>query len=354
MAAVLAVSMIFSVSCKEKEDTDETSQKESSGDSSVVTTAPDSSAGDSSQTEQPGSDDPETPPSEFTGDPSDITPAMWKIETESGKTIYFMGSMHALPDSAYPLPDEIMDAYNSSDALAVECDIVAYAADFQAQIDLAEQLMYTDGTSIKDHIGEDLYNRLVSKMKDWNIYMSAYDFYKPAMWQSLIDSYLMGLTDLDSDQGFDSYFLNKAKEESKEIIEVESAQFQMDMLVNFSDDIYKLMFESYVQYTAEEYTAELEQLYQAWAEGDMDRIHEMDEVDASQLSAEEMKIYEEYNKQMLLDRNKTMAEKLIELSKGDKNVFFVVGAAHYPGEGGILELLDEAGVKYERVEYAAD
>lgn len=60
---------------------------------------------------------------------------------------------------------------------------------------------------------------------------------------------------------------------------------------------------------------------------------------------------EDYNNQMLYDRNKNMAKAAEDLMSQGKNVFYVVGAAHYAGEGGIIDLLEKDGYTAERVQY---
>lgn len=342
LALVLSALMLGATACSKNEESKKDTEKPDSSSAVTTTTADDNK--DSSEPEDSSETKQETP--------SDITPALWKLETESGKTVYFMGSMHALPESAYPFPEAIMNAYESSDAVAFECDTVAYMSDLNAQMEMAEMATYSDGTTIKDHIDAEIYKELVDKLKGWNLYMSAYDYFKPAMWQSIIDEYLLSKTGLDASKGFDTYFLNKCKEDNKEIIEVESVEFQLNMMFGFSDTINNLLMESYATTTTEEdYVSQLNDLYDAWSEGDIDKVAESDEIDESEFTEEEIAAYNDYNKQMLDDRNVTMANKLIELSKGDKNVFFIVGAAHYPGDKGILKLLDDAGVKYERIDY---
>lgn len=338
----IAATVVFAAGCSESVDTSSKKDKETT--SSTTTAAPDDGS-DSSDGEGEGEGEGEKQPA------SDITPAMWKLETPSGAIVYFMGSMHALPDDAMPFPEEIMEAYNSSEAIAVECDVVAFANDFNAQIALSEDLMYTDGTTIKDHIDAEVYDKLVKQMKDWDIYMAAYDYFKPAMWQSLCENYLLENSDIKAENSFDEYFLKEAKKDGKEIIEVESVDFQMDLLINFSDDINNLILSSYTETTVDEYVSELEALYGLWATGDYVAIADSDEVDEGEFTAEELEIYYEYDRQMMVDRNKVMADKLIELSKGDKDVFYYVGAAHFGDDDGILKLLDDAGVEYERVEY---
>lgn len=336
LAISLATLFAFSTGCSENPSDD------SSTSTTTTTSAVETTTVDENSSQAP------TEPSTGT---SEITPALWKLTTESGKTVYFMGSMHALPNEAYPLPDVIMNAYNSSDALAVECDTVAYQDDLKAQIKLSKELMYTDGTTLKDHIGDELYNALVEKTKNLGIYNSMYDYFKPAMWQSLIESYYIESSDLSSDNGLDVYFMEKAKADEKEIIEVESVEFQMDMLINFSDTVQSLILESYITMSDDEYLESLNELYQMWAKGDVEGVSQEEEIDESEFTAEELEAYADYNKQMLTDRNVTMANKLIELSKGDQNVFYIVGLAHFGGEDGILKLLDNAGITYERIEY---
>lgn len=335
-AVFVASLFVFSTGCSES-PSDEIPHKDTVTTSSAVTTTVDEN---SSQA-----------PTEPSTSTSEITPALWKLSTESGKTVYFMGSMHALPDEAYPLPEVIMYAYNSSDAIAVECDTVAYQEDLDAQIKLSADLMYRDGSTIKDHISAELYETLVKKTTEWGIYSKMYDYFKPAMWQSLIETYFIEQSDIKSENGFDVYFMNQAKKDGKKIIEVESVDFQMNMLIGFSDTINSLILESYLTTDKDEYVAELEELYQMWATGDVEGVFESEEIDESEFSAEELDAYADYNKQMLTDRNVTMANKLVELSKGDENVFYMVGLAHFGGDDGILKLLDDAGITYERVSY---
>ena len=73
---------------------------------------------------------------------------------------------------------------------------------------------------------------------------------------------------------------------------------------------------------------------------------------ASEKFAElEMKLYEDYSDQMLYSRNKVMTEAVEKLLSEKKNVFYVVGAAHFLGEKGIVSLLEKDGYTVERVEY---
>ena len=56
-------------------------------------------------------------------------------------------------------------------------------------------------------------------------------------------------------------------------------------------------------------------------------------------------------KKLLDDRNVRMVDRMLERAgKAPKRTYFVaVGAAHFPGETGILRLLEKKGKKIKRV-----
>lgn len=186
----------------------------------------------------------------------------------------------------------------------------------------------------------------------WGMDISALEVYRPWAISSTLDTLLIQDADFDSEKGLDNYLLTTAHADGKEIYEVESVDFQMNLLINFSDDIYDLMFRSYEGETKESQKQALEDLYTAWKSGDIETFLEEDnEEELAGYTEEDKKIAEDYNNQMLYDRNKNMAKAAEDLMSQGKNVFYVVGAAHYAGEGGIIDLLEKDGYTAERVQY---
>lgn len=349
-AILIATLMLIASGCTENDDSSGSKPSDSS-DGALTTTAPaetsapDTSTTTASQTSSNDDDDPEKPPAD--GEPSGITPAMWKIETEKGNTIYMLGSMHVLPDEAYPLPDIIMDIYENADAVAFECDTNAFLEDTEALSEYYSMMLLSDGT-VKDHLDEDVYNGIVEKLTDWGVYNVTYDYFHPAVWSSLLEETISQKAQMYADNGIDYYFLDLCKEDGKEIIEIENAMDQMKLLFGFSDEFYNLQLSSYLKYSDNEIVEQYTELYKAWAEGDVDSLAEED---AEGMTEEEIALVEDYNKKLLDDRNIGMADKIEELCQGDKDILYMVGAAHFPGENGILSLLEQKGIEYERVSY---
>ena len=186
----------------------------------------------------------------------------------------------------------------------------------------------------------------------WGMDISALEVYRPWAVSSTLDTLLIQDSDFDTEKGLDNFLLTTAHADGKEIYEVESVDFQLNMLINFSDDIYDLMFRSYEGETKESQKQALEDLYTAWKSGDIETFLEEDnEEELAGYTEEDKKIAEDYNNQMLYDRNKNMAKAAEDLMSQGKNVFYVVGAAHYAGEGGIIDLLEKDGYTAERVQY---
>lgn len=293
-------------------------------------------------------------------DHADIDPLFWEVEGEDGNKVYFFGSIHVADDSAYRLPKKIMDAYLESDSLAVECDINAIQTDFMAQMQLAQYLAYTDGTTIQDHLSPELYeemcnfyNEYMSEMASGLGYnLETLNSMKPAVWMSLFENYFVEQSGLSSELGIDSHFLTLAAAQGREIIEIESAQFQYAMLDGFSDELFEMQLSGYVQTDPEEYAKVYRDMYEGWKVGDPKDMMTT-ETDYSGLSDEEVEFYseliDEYNTAMLTDRNIGMADAAEKMINGGQNVFYVVGCGHFVGNGSVIDLLIERGYDVKQI-----
>lgn len=273
-------------------------------------------------------------------------PILYKVEKD-GTTVWILGSIHVATEDMYPLPDYILDAFDAADALAVECNVndKSNTPDLKTQM----KILYTDGTSISDHISEELYEKSVSIMKDLGLYNKLIDKYRPIYWHSAITSAMTEEFGYDSDIGIDVTLIEEAEEADKEILEIESVTFQFNMQVSFSDEIQEMLLESAVSgYGTEEAEEELEEMVECWINGDEEKLVELITSEEG-ATKEQKKLLKEYNQIMLYDRNEGMADFIIDALEEDEDVFVCVGAAHVVGEDGIVDLLRKAGYIVTRV-----
>lgn len=285
---------------------------------------------------------------------STITPLLYKVTDKEGHVAWLFGSIHVGREAFYPLPAYVLRAFDGADALAVEADIIAFEADLGQQMDAIMCLVYTDGTSIKDHISPELYDRAVAAMTEMGAYMSLFDMYCPAMWSSLVDSLMMEEIDsVDINLGIDRHLLERAKAAEKPIIEIESAKEQYEMLASFSPQLQALLLESSLDGydDAKAYEASLSLLLNLWAAGNEEQLvaYLNEESTAGEMTPEEEALYEEYNKAMLDIRNVGMADYAVEALESGQEVFICVGAAHVVGEGAMADLLTQRGYTVELV-----
>lgn len=124
-------------------------------------------------------------------DPATAKPLLYRVTDLKGNVVWLFGSIHVGREDYYPLPRYVLKAFNDSDSLAVEADIVAFEKDMNAQMSAIAKLVYTDQSSIKENIPEDVYNDAVEILKEYDSYIPAMDYYYPAMWSSTIDSLMI-------------------------------------------------------------------------------------------------------------------------------------------------------------------
>lgn len=219
--------------------------------------------------------------------------------------------------------------------------------------------VYSDGTTIKDHIDKELYDDAVALMTELGIYNFAMDYYKPTFWDSMISSMLADRSkNYKIDNGVDRWFLNKAKKTNKDIIELEDYKKTYADEAALSDKTQELILESVVHgFETDDYVKEYEEsikeLFEAWKKGDLTKMEEIlfTEADESEYTEEEIKCAEEYNKFIMTDRNAEMVKKALDFLKNGKSVFYVVGEAHMLGDDGLVNKLTEAGYTVELVKF---
>ena len=304
-----------------------------------------------SQTEEAVSQEESTSQSEESAPPATetVAPLLYKATDDSGNVVWLFGSVHVGRKNFYPLPDYVLDAFDGADCLAVEVDIKALEQDVNLQVQALQPLVYTDGTTIEDHIPEKLYTKAKTVLEKLNSYSPMMDYYCPAFWSSLVDSLLYEKLGFRSELGVDLHLLERAYDADKEVLEVESAELQYDMLANFSDELQVLLLKSSVETFADlsAAKAEMNDLLDLWASGDEQAFATYLSGEDEDMTEEEALLYEEYNREMVEERNRTMTDYAETALSSGKEVFLCVGAAHIVGERGVAQLLSQRGYTVE-------
>ncbi|MCL1114900.1 TraB/GumN family protein [Shewanella basaltis] len=253
------------------------------------------------------------------------SPIFYKIEYQQQRA-YLLGSIHIGQANFYPLAQHIESAFNQSDALAVEADIT--------QGNMAALLQQYGGLS--PDIAADVDHTRKEYCQRNQAMCQAIAPYAPWLQSTQISVNRFAALGYSAEQGVDAYFTANIKD--KALIELESIEFQFELISSFSDATQIQMLDDAINAS----DAEMLDLIHAWRQGDAKALAQIMEAQAGES--------DEFLEKLLWQRNHSMTHKIIELlqNKAQKQLFIVVGAGHIVGQQAIPDLLKQQGATVTR------
>lgn len=288
---------------------------------------------------------PDTPPA------GSVHPMLYHVTGDDGQEMYLFGTIHIGDSRTEQALELLQPTLDGCDALAVEFDLVAYEQDYEAQLSAMYTFLLTDGTTVEDHMPADLYAQASALLEEAGLMPDLMKQYNLAMWSQLVQqAAMLTRSSLDLQMGMDRLLINYCHRAGIEVRDVESAEFQYELLASFSDELNLLEIRGILNHL-DEYGEQTDELFAAWCRGDSDEIQAMteDESAADEYTAAELLLLADYSRKMITERNTGMCDKAKQwLEAGDK-VFFAVGAGHLVGPFGIVNLLKRAGYSVEQI-----
>lgn len=263
---------------------------------------------------------------------------LWKATSDQG-TFYLLGSVHLLRESDYPLDPAIERAYVQCDALVMEVDMAAMAS-LEAQQQIIEKAMLSDGKTLADELDTETHAMLSKALKAAGISPDTYAPFKPWFVAAALEIKYMQKLGFDPKLGLEHYFHAKAIEDKKEQVGLESVDFQ----INLFDSLSKDNANHYIQHALAELgqmESMTDKMMSAWKEGDAAALDKL----IRETFADYPGMYERF----VSDRNKAWRKKLLDMTEKDKTYLVVVGAAHLVGEDGLIELIKADGLRIEQL-----
>ena len=262
---------------------------------------------------------------------------LWALQTKKN-TIFFLGSVHVLQSDAYPLAQTIEEAYKDAQRIVFETD-VDEMNDPAVQAKMMALGLYTQGQTLKDNVSEGTYKLLEEKAASAGIPMASFDLFKP--WLCAVTLSVMELQKLgfNPNYGIDMHFFNKAKKDGKEIIALESAEYQLNLFAKM--DVQEQ--ESFLRQTLEELKlveSMASDMVNAWKAGDVDKL--------AAIMKRSFKEHPDIYDRFVVQRNRNWISKIDNLMNQDDNVLVIVGAGHLVGTKNMLDLLEAKGYKIQQ------
>ncbi|NRR24189.1 TraB/GumN family protein, partial [Brevibacillus sp. MS2.2] len=264
-------------------------------------------------------------------------------------TMYLLGSIHMGIADMYPMQKDIREAYEESDELWVEADIINGDNDY-----LTQKMVYTDGTTLKDHVSAETYQKVQTLLAKLQLPANSFDAYKPFAVSLSVPT--LGYVDSETDvqfamlSGIDRYFLTKAMLDEKPINELEGIKLQADLLSGVpaeqqEKELNIILDSAMAEKGLEESAKLLKDMQTEWVEGDLNGF--------TQIMTTHGDFGEgEVNQRLLGERDKNMAMKLAEVleKEGETTSFVVVGAAHFSMKGMVIDHLKAKGYHVQQLQ----
>jgi hypothetical protein len=265
---------------------------------------------------------------------------LWKVQSITSTT-FILGSVHLAKPDIYPLPRKIEESFSQSAILALEAD-PAKAQDTALLRQMLAVATYANGDTLKEHLSGDIFELARAEIERLGLPMESFSRTKPWFLAMSIETLEFQRLDYDPANGIDVYFAGKAAGK-KQIIELESFDYQIGLLSGFSDREQEL----FLLYTLNDLATlqdDIEHLMASWKNGDAKTMEAL----ATRTLNESPELRPIFEK-LFYKRNREMTARVEQFLKGKKTVFVVVGAAHLVGKEGIIELLRGKGFTVEQM-----
>lgn len=272
--------------------------------------------------------------------PALALPAMW--QSRDGRLTVF-GTIHALPPQTPPAPGWFTPAMRAalagSDRLVVEVDMPQDQAALGAVV--AQLGLLPAPVPLASRLPPAARDRLPSALAAVGVPAGALD---------RLESWLAAITlvqaqvmkaGLDPAAGVDRALLKEARTTSKPLVGLETVEGQFGLFDGLPEaEQRRLLADAVIG--QDDMAGQVQALAAAWMAGDVARIRR--EFDTSRLSPE-------LERRLFTARNRAWAQWVqTALATPGARPFLAVGAAHLPGRGGLIELLQARGIPMRRVQ----
>ena len=297
---------------------------------------------------------------------------LWKADNGAGNTLYLLGSIHTDVNNTYPFHKQLRDIILNADQVSFELDF-----NDQAQIaEFAAMQVYSDGTTLADHVSPELYQATVKVAAQLGMDEQAIAQYKAwALATSFQSLATVDETTSSNAMAIDLYVNAKAANAGIPIDAVETYAFQGGIFDGLSpeyqetylaggllmmldvdtmdqetrDALVAVLGEEALEPATQDYIqAQLDQIsamMETWKARDPEAFDEVYDKDAILASDDEL------NAKLFLDRDPGMIRYAADYlsQEGSHTGLMVVGAGHMVGDTGIVQGLKDLGYTVEVV-----
>lgn len=254
---------------------------------------------------------------------------LWRIESPGVPASYLFGTIHSDDARVTALPETVTRALDNASHFVMEAVI-----DGEGLVRMAEVMFFNDGRTLEQVIGKDLYQDSLKTMSARGLPTLGIEKQKP--W-----AVMMALSMPPSKTGeyLDLVLQARATRQNKPVSGLETIAEQLAVFDELPLPQQIALLKDTVDMQAE-LDKEFEALHKAYLARDLARIMAISE----KHKPDDEQLYDAVMDRLLIRRNARMLERLHPILK-EGGAFIAVGAAHLPGETGLLQRLEKAGYR---------
>jgi len=260
---------------------------------------------------------------------NDENTLLWKISGNGlQKPSYLFGTMHLLCADDARLSDSLKQVIKQSEEIYLEVDM----DDIMGMMGAMKHLKMNGNKKLQDILTAEEYKKVKDyfEKKPSMIPLEMMQYFKPFFISSLISEQSMAC---EAQSGMEQSIMEESRQYKKEIKGLETVEFQASV---FDSIPYELQAKELVKYldSADKNVESTKELVAVYKTQDLKKILELTEKEDGGVG--------EFIDLLLYNRNADWVEKIIKIMPVH-GVLFAVGAAHLPGEKGVINLLRQKG-----------
>jgi uncharacterized protein len=265
---------------------------------------------------------------------------LWLVQKDGGPANYVLGTMHSTDPRLRQLPPQIDSAIEQSRTMAFE--LIETPAGTEK---LGRAMQLPPGRRLQDILGQPLFERTAEAVAPLGIPRDGLQRFKPwALSLFLVYPQMEIIRLSQGEPAFDTWLQGEGRRRGKTLQALETYDEQIEVFDGMDEAAQIAMVTDLLADHAN-IESRFNRMFRAYLKGDLSVLM----AEANDVSGVSDRAAAERFKARLIDeRNRIMAARIAPLLR-DGGAFIAVGAAHLPGEDGVLARLEQRGYSITRM-----
>lgn len=265
---------------------------------------------------------------------------LWQIDGAGPAPSYLFGTMHSADEEVTSLAPPVLDAFARAQSLSLEVIMTP-----EAQMSLAMAMMLSDGRTLDEVLGPDLFQRAVAAGRPYGFGQTQLRLFKP--W-AIMTLFSLPPSEVKrqaaGEKALDHRLQEAATERGLALHGLEQIDEQISLFNDMAEADQIAMLDSTIS-QSDQVELMFEKMRNAYLAQEPAAIFELMQAQQTGFDPE---LVETFTTNLLDTRNTRMVERMQpRLAEG--GAFVAVGALHLPGENGILKQLEDQGYRLTRL-----